>query len=74
MPPIDVSARSDGDLLTNSQAAAYLGVSAKTLPVWRTTHRYGVPFIRIGRLIRYHRRDLDAWLEARTRRCDEDIR
>ena len=56
------------DLLTNDEAAEYLGVSPKTLPVWRTTQRYDLPFIKVGRLIRYRRSDLDEWLERQTHR------
>ena len=39
-------------LLTEKETAALLGISVKTLQKWRYL-RIGVPFIRIGRLIRY---------------------
>jgi predicted DNA-binding transcriptional regulator AlpA len=35
--------------------------------VWRSTGRYNLPFIKIGRNVRYRRADLIAWLEKRTR-------
>ncbi len=41
-------------------AADYLGVSLKTLRNW-TSARY-VPFAKRGRVVRYHRAQLDAWL------------
>lgn len=54
------------DLLTPGEAAAYLGVEQQTLAVWRTTGRYSLPAVRVGRLVRYRRSDLDAFLAART--------
>ena len=55
-------------LLTRQQAAAYLGVKPQTLSVWACTKRYGLPFIKVGRLVRYRVSDLDldAFLARRT--------
>lgn len=53
------------DLLTREQAAAYLSIKPQTLAVWKTTGRYQIPVIKVGRSVRYRRRDLDAWLESR---------
>lgn len=55
------------ELLTADQAAAAIDVSSGTLSVWRSTGRYGIPFIKIGRKVRYRKSDLLAWLESRTR-------
>lgn len=52
--------------LTNDQAAEYLGITPRTLEVWRCTGRYGIPFIKVGRLVRYRQTDLDAFLDRRT--------
>lgn len=54
------------DLLDEAQAADYLTLAAGTLSVWRSTGRYGIPFVKVGRRVRYRRGDLDAWLESRT--------
>jgi excisionase family DNA binding protein len=54
------------ELLTRDQAAQYVGVKPQTLALWRSVGRYGIPVIKVGRLVRYRRTDLDAWLEART--------
>jgi len=54
------------ELLTPDQAAAYLDLKEQTLAVWRSTRRYGLRYIRVGRNIRYRKRDLDAFLDART--------
>lgn len=40
-------------LLTEQQAAEVLGVKPGTLQVWRCTRRYGLPFVKVGRLVRY---------------------
>ena len=58
--------RSSDPLLPPSEAAAYIGVSENTLSVWRCVGRYAIPFIKVGRLVRYRRSDLDTWLESRT--------
>jgi len=43
------------------EAAEYLGCAANTLKVW--TSRRRVPFVRVGRLVRFRKCDLDKWLE-----------
>jgi len=54
------------ELLTSEQAAAYIGVASGTLEVWRCTKRYHIPFIKVGRLVRYRRSELDSFLDKRT--------
>ncbi|MCH8243904.1 MAG: helix-turn-helix domain-containing protein [Planctomycetes bacterium] len=54
------------NLLTREQAGEYLGIRGQTLAAWSSTGRYAVPYIRVGRSIRYRREDLDDWLESRT--------
>ncbi len=60
-------ATASGALLDEKAAAEFLTVSPGTLSVWRCTGRYGVPFIKVGRRVKYRRTDLIAWLESRTR-------
>ena len=55
------------DLLTTEQAAAYLGVKPRSLEVWRCVGRYGLPYLKVGRLVRYRQSDLDAFLERNVR-------
>ncbi len=55
------------DLLDDRAAAAMLDVSPGTLSVWRSTGRYSLPFLKVGRKVRYRRADLLAWLEKRVR-------
>ncbi|MGC9261569.1 MAG: helix-turn-helix domain-containing protein [Phycisphaerae bacterium] len=53
-------------LLTSSQAAEVIGVTEGTLETWRCTKRYQIPYLKIGRNVRYRRAALEAWLESRT--------
>lgn len=56
-------------LLTEEQAATYLGVSRQFLRKSRidgnrVNHADAPPFIRAGRMIRYSVDDLEAWIAA----------
>jgi excisionase family DNA binding protein len=53
-------------LLTSAEAAAFLGIRKETLAIWRCTKRYNIPFIRCGRLIKYRKSALIAFLESRS--------
>jgi excisionase family DNA binding protein len=53
-------------LLTDTEAAEYLGLKRGTLQVWRCTKRYPLAYLKIGRNIRYRQSDLDAFLQSRT--------
>lgn len=60
-------------LLTDPEAATYLGVSISFLRQGRMEGRRanrspGPPFIKLGKAIRYDIQDLDAWLSAN--RCE----
>ena len=49
--------------LTTEQAAAYLSMSAGTLRNWRMNGQ-GPRYSVVGRIVRYHRDQLDAFLLA----------
>lgn len=53
-------------LLDRTQAAEYLGVKPRTLDVWASTRRYNLKFIKVGRLAKYRKEDLDEFLNRRT--------
>lgn len=61
-----VSSRNTSNLLNNEEAAGYLGVAPNSLAVWRTTKRYPIPYVKVGRLVKYRVADLNAFLESRT--------
>ena len=49
--------------LGNDQAAAYLGCTPGTLRVWVSQRR--VPYLKVGRLVRFRESDLARWLDER---------
>ena len=55
------------ELLDEKAAADLLQLAPGTLSVWRSTGRYCIPFVKVGRRVRYRRADLEAWLASRTR-------
>jgi excisionase family DNA binding protein len=60
----------DDELLTEAELADLLKVSARTIRDWRVKGS-GPPALRLGRGIRYRRRDVDAWLEAQAEDHDD---
>jgi hypothetical protein len=64
-PQTNDSPRFTSELLSRKEAAAYLGVAETTLAIWKSTGRYSVPVYKIGRLAKYKKVDLDAFIAAR---------
>lgn len=56
---------SESPVLDRKAAARYLGYAPGTLAVWKSTKRYDLPSIKIGRQIKYRKVDLDKFLEER---------
>lgn len=50
------------DLMSRREAARLLGVSESTLAGWKCNRRVAIPFIKIGRLVKYRRADLEAFI------------
>jgi excisionase family DNA binding protein len=61
-----IKSESSDPLFTSLEAALYIGVTEKTLAVWRCVGRYNIPFIKVGRLVKYRKSALDAFLDSRT--------
>ena len=59
-------------LLTVEETATYLRVKPQTLATWRCTQRYPLPYVRVGRAIRYRLTDVQEFLRARTIGHHED--
>lgn len=55
------------NILPSKEAADYLHITEGTLAVWRSTGRYKIPFIKVGRKVMYRKSDLDDFLCSRTR-------
>jgi excisionase family DNA binding protein len=49
-------------LLDGREAAAILGITYHTLAVWKCTKRQALPYVKIGRLVKYRRADLEKFI------------
>ena len=49
------------EVLTPEEAAGFLRISPETLRTWRHLGE-GPRYLKMGRVVRYHRADLKAWL------------
>ena len=61
----------DTKLLTKEQVSEILGIAVGTLAVWRTTKRYNLPYVKVGRYIRYRMEDVQAFIESRLQKGGE---
>ena len=62
------SAQSRPDrLVGEEEASEILDVTPGTLQVWRSTGRYSIPFVKVGRRVKYRISALESWIESRTR-------
>ena len=52
-------------LLTEEQVARMLGIQPASLQIWRSTKRYALAYIKVGRLVRYRLSALQAFLSSR---------
>lgn len=52
-------------LITPTEAANLLGVKEGTLSVWRSTGRYEIPYVKIGRKVKYRYSDLISYIQSR---------
>ena len=50
-------------LLPPETVADLLGVTLHTLAVWRCTHRYPLPYVKVGRCVRYRAADVQAFVD-----------
>jgi len=53
-------------VMTVTQAADYLGLAVSTLNKWRC-HGGGPVYIKLGRAVRYRRKDLDGFIKHKLR-------
>lgn len=62
--PLEQAKTENVNLLTEKQAAERLQLSPATLQVWRCTRRVNLPFVKVGRLVRYRAEDLQAFIDS----------
>lgn len=51
-------------LMTPKQVSACLGVGVETLNAWRALRRYDLPYVKVGRLVRYREEDVMQFIES----------
>ncbi len=56
----------DDELLNEKQTAEFLSVAVGTLQVWRSTKRYNLPYLKIGRSVRYVKSKARKFRDSRT--------
>ena len=56
---------SDERLLTRIEVAEILGIKPDTLAIWSCTKRYDLPYIKVGRYVRYRYSDVEKFLNSR---------
>ena len=61
-----IEQKRQSNLLSRKEAAEYLGVTVHTLAVWKCTGRYNLPCVKIGKLAKYRKEDLDDFILSRT--------
>lgn len=62
-----INRRKVDKLLDTLQASIYLGVTKGTLDTWRSSKKYKLPYVKVGRLVKYDQRDLDVFTKNRTK-------
>ena len=55
----------DERLLSAEATAEILGCSASTLAVWRSTKRYALRYIKVGRIVKYRAGDVRKFISSR---------
>ncbi len=55
----------DNIIVDTAEAATLICTPEKSLIKWRSTGEHNIPFIKIGRNVRYRTKDLREWIEAR---------
>jgi predicted site-specific integrase-resolvase len=63
---MEADAKKQDVLRSPEHAADILGTSNQTLANWRATGRYALPYVKVGRLVRYRDSDLAAFIAANT--------
>ncbi|MDT8274370.1 MAG: helix-turn-helix domain-containing protein [Desulfomonilia bacterium] len=59
-----ISSDKQKELLNTAETASILGIGKSTLDQDRLYGRLGIPFLRLGRSIRYRRVDIEAYIQG----------
>lgn len=55
------------ELMTPQELAAYLDIRLNTVYTW--THQNMIPYVKVGRLLRFRRSDVNDWLSQRSHKA-----
>lgn len=69
MPVAEIQSR---PLIDEDETARRLGLSAQTLCNWRCKGRTDLPFVRVGRAVRYRPEDVERFISENTVGANED--
>lgn len=59
-----VTASTPAKLLTPETVAELLGLTLHTLAVWRCSKRMPLPYVKVGRRVRYRAADVEAFISS----------
>lgn len=60
-------------LMTQLEAAEYLGTTVRTLNTWRHHGKNPIPFVRWGNRIKYLKEDLENWIKENKQPASQNI-
>ena len=60
-------------LMTQQEAAEYLGTTVGTLNTWRHYGKNPIPFVRWGNRIKYLKEDLENWIKENKQPASQNI-
>jgi len=64
--PIKIFRTGVSELMTRQEVAQLLEIKTQTLAKWASTKRYDLPYIKVGKAVRYRRSDVDYYLACNT--------
>ncbi len=64
---------SDKKYYSREEASAYLGLGISTLAAWASNGKQDLPYTKMGRMVRYRKEDLDAFMDKGIRKREVEI-
>jgi excisionase family DNA binding protein len=61
------------ELVSRQEAADILNVQPQTLAKWASVRRYDLPYIKVGKAVRYRRSDLQQFMNRNTIGATNDL-
>ncbi len=63
--------KTNGGLLSVEETAQYLGIKKST--VYQMSMRRAIPVVKVGRLVRFRKADLDAFIESNVKSAVSEV-